>query len=242
MEELAKNEKHNLTILSPVMEKGAPNNMHYIHLEKMYETMFSGKNPINHLDRAKHSPMKFVIMTANVNLKACEGILMSEGLSIILNYPDDFKFDVVVYDFHYGPCLLSLLHKFKYPPLIGINAFHTPSIKRLALVGGHIYSSYVAFYAMSEGGHLNFWQRFYSSFLYAWEFFYRNYIFMPKLEQITRNRFEFKDMPTLDKLERQTRLVLLNQDYAIDFPEPLIPNVIQVGGLQIAEPKLLTEV
>lgn len=61
----------------------------------------------------------------------------------------------------------------------------------------------------------------------------------PELERLTREKFKFKDMPPLSELEQKTKLILLNADNAIDYPEPLQPNMILVGGLQITEPKEL---
>lgn len=46
-------------------------------------------------------------------------------------------------------------------------------------------------------------------------------------------------MPPLNKIEQKTKLLLLNSDHAIDYPEPLQPNMILVGGLQITDPKEL---
>ena len=62
------------------------------------------------------------------------------------------------------------------------------------------------------------------------------------MEENIRKRFNFKDFPSLDELEKKTVLMLINSDNAIDHPEPLEPNVIQVGGLQITEPKELPQV
>lgn len=61
----------------------------------------------------------------------------------------------------------------------------------------------------------------------------------PELERLTREKYKFKDMPPLNELEQKTKLILLNADNAIDYPEPLQPNMILVGGLQITEPKEL---
>lgn len=44
-------------------------------------------------------------------------------------------------------------------------------------------------------------------------------------------------MPSLKELEQKTKLLLLNADNAIDYPEPIQPNMILVGGLQITQPK-----
>lgn len=65
---------------------------------------------------------------------------------------------------------------------------------------------------------------------------------MPKLEKMVRQRFNFEGYPPVDMLEKKTTLIFVNSDDATDFPQPLQPNVIQVAGLQIVEPKPLPEV
>jgi hypothetical protein len=52
-------------------------NMHYIHLEKTYTKLYGGKNPVNHLDRIKQSPLDFVIEVAKIKVKTCEGTEIS---------------------------------------------------------------------------------------------------------------------------------------------------------------------
>lgn len=65
---------------------------------------------------------------------------------------------------------------------------------------------------------------------------------MPKMEKAIRKRFNFEDFPSLKDLERRSLVMLVNTNNAIDYSEPLQPNVVQVGGLQITEPKALPEV
>jgi UDP-glucoronosyl and UDP-glucosyl transferase len=65
---------------------------------------------------------------------------------------------------------------------------------------------------------------------------------MPKMETKIRDRFTFKDFPSLNELEKKTAIMLVNSDNAVDYPEPLQPNMIQVGGLQIMKPKELSKV
>jgi glucuronosyltransferase len=57
---------------------------------------------------------------------------------------------------------------------------------------------------------------------------------------MTREKFKFK-FPSLKELSQRTQLMFVNTDNAIDFPEPLQPNMIQVGGLQIVDAKPLPE-
>jgi glucuronosyltransferase len=83
----------------------------------------------------RESVLKAVFSFYNFGAFMCEGIALSKGMDVIRNYPDDFKFDLVINDYVCGPCLLGLLPKFKYPPLIGISAFNNPPYT-VDIVGG----------------------------------------------------------------------------------------------------------
>lgn len=50
------------------------------------------------------------------------------------------------------------------------------------------------------------------------------------------------DCPPVSQLEQLTQLALVSTHPAVTFSEPLPPNVIPVGGLQIKEPKPLAKV
>lgn len=65
---------------------------------------------------------------------------------------------------------------------------------------------------------------------------------LPSIDKKVRKRFNFANLPSIDELEKKTALMLVNSDNAIEYPEPLQPNMIQVGGLQITEPKQLPQV
>jgi glucuronosyltransferase len=63
----------------------------------------------------------------------------------------------------------------------------------------------------------------------------------PQVEKITREKFKF-NYPPLKELSQQSSLIFVNTDNAIDLAEPLQPNMIQIGGLQIVDAKPLPEV
>lgn len=48
-------------------------------------------------------------------------------------------------------------------------------------------------------------------------------------------------MPSLDVLEQMSKLMIVNTDDSMDYPEAIQPNMIQVAGLQIETPKNLTK-
>lgn len=69
-------------------------------------------------------------------------------------------------------------------------------------------------------------------------FRYRKYIYNPKIEALARPHLP-KDCPPLTEIEKRTVLALVNSHPAVTYAEPLPPNVIEVGGLQVTEPKPL---
>lgn len=87
------------------------------------------------------------------------GNLNTNGFQTLLNYPDDFKFDLVLLDIAGGSCFLPFLHKFNYPPLIAITAYGQPSFTN-DLVGGHHYYAYNSHISLTFGDRMSFAQRF----------------------------------------------------------------------------------
>lgn len=73
------------------------------------------------------------------------------------------------------------------------------------------------------------------------KFSYRHFELVPFLNEQSAKIFG-PDYPRATDLELYTRLALVSTHPAIDFAEPLPPNVIPVGGLQIKEPKPLPKV
>lgn len=89
------------------------------------------------------------------------GAIQTKGFQTLLDYSDDFQFDLVIYDFIGGPCLLGFLHKFNSPPLLSVTAYGNPSNIN-ALIGGHQYYSYIPHYFLNYKGDMNLFQRMYN--------------------------------------------------------------------------------
>lgn len=64
---------------------------------------------------------------------------------------------------------------------------------------------------------------------------------LPLIDDISKELFG-PEYPRARDLEVYTQLALVSTHPAVDFPEPLPPNVIAVGGLQIADPQPLDAV
>lgn len=156
---------HNITMVSVDNDKNPPPNVHYIYLEAVYETLYGGESTIDLLAMSDEKSFEAIQSLYVWCDQCCQGILNSKGLDIILNYPNDFKFDAVIYDFTCGPCLLPLIHKFNYPPLISVTAFNNPPYTH-HLIGGQKYPAYVPHFVTEYSNQMSFPQRVFNSILY----------------------------------------------------------------------------
>lgn len=71
--------------------------------------------------------------------------------------------------------------------------------------------------------------------------FYK-YFFVRKLNNKIQERLKIERLPHLGDIEKKTALILIGSDYSLTPPIPKSPNEVFVGGLQIVEPKPLSEV
>ena len=110
-----------------------------------------------------------MIMMSGFGYEVCTELTKNKGLSVIMNYPDDFKFDLMIYDYTMLPCMLGLLHKFNYPPLVGITAFCNPPFTADILGGDKLGLTVKPHYMLSYDKDMNILQRLDNGFLNFFE-------------------------------------------------------------------------
>lgn len=159
---------HNITMVSVDNDKNPPPNVHYIFLEAVYETLYGAGSTINIMEMSDQRSFDSIRGNYEWYEGNCNGIIKSKGLDIILNYPNDFKFDAAIYDFSPGPCLLPLIHKFNYPPLISVSGFNNPPFTH-HLMGGQKYPAYVPHYVTEYSNQMSFPQRTLNILLYFYD-------------------------------------------------------------------------
>lgn len=160
---------YNVTFLSvhPQVEKNVEN-LHYIVFEDIYKILHEIVQ-FDIMEMAKDNDrnrIKGSGAAADYGTLCCQAIMKTKnGINEILNYPKNFKFDLVINDFSGGSCLLPLIQKFNYPPIVGVSPFLNPHSKTF-IVGGHNYPSYVPHFIINYPQVMNFYQRFYNHLLY----------------------------------------------------------------------------
>ncbi|KFB51596.1 hypothetical protein ZHAS_00019668 [Anopheles sinensis] len=233
-------EGHNLTVFGVDSDKKPPPNVTFILIEDVYKKLYSDEEvETDFFEINKMGPFKMLKMYNEYMLGTCKIVLESGGAKQLLEYPADFGFDLIVHDYLSAPCLTALAHhRFGKPPLVAVTAYHAPSttaymsgaFQYSALVPNHVYD------AMEE---MTYCQRFTNFLLNVWEELLQTYDMIPQSNQLLRQYDP--TLPDVAEFNRETKVVLLNANPIIQFTEPMMPNVIPVGGLQIIKPKPLPE-
>jgi glucuronosyltransferase len=142
-------------------------NLHYVFIKGVYKTMYEKYNyDLNEVARRNNlDKLRSSMIGAEWGVMCCRVLLENfDELEGILNYPSDFKFDLIVYDFTFSFCLLPLAHKFKNAPMVGVSPFNPPFTT--FFIGGHKHPAYVPHFIIDLPQVMNFYQRFYNHLLY----------------------------------------------------------------------------
>lgn len=164
---------YNVTFLSVDNPKGEIKNLHYLVFERAYEVFHENEEEFDFLTFAQEINNNKILVGARglieYAVRNCDAIYRTKGgLKTILNYPNNFKFDVVIYDFTFGPCILPIIHKFNNPPIVGVTAFLHPSYTDL-VIGGHKHPQYVPHFVANLPQLMSFSERFFNFLLYTVE-------------------------------------------------------------------------
>lgn len=167
LHELA-NRGHNLTILSvdvPKPNEKLPKNVHYIHIEKAYDSLHENLDFDSIVGAMGLSVIPHLY---NWGLSSAPGIVESEGWKTLMSYPDNFKFDLVIYDYTLGHILLGFVDKFNYPPLIGMSAFLINPLT-IDYIANPLFPAYIPHWSTAYDVDMNIVQRFHNTAIYIYD-------------------------------------------------------------------------
>lgn len=161
------------------------------------------------------------------------------GLQGLINSQDE-KFDLLIIESFFHDCLLAFAHKFK-TPIVGACATGAGATWTHAMVGNPYPLSYLPEIGVAYMTDMNMFQRMYNVYSSLNFNYYRQYFYLPALDQMVRKYFKDPNIPPLADIERNTSLVLLNTHFSFDYSRPLVPNIIEIAGMHIKPPKKLPQ-
>lgn len=120
-------------------------------------------------------------------------------------------------------------------PLI---AFSTtiPSKWTSDLVGLSHFSSHIPNIISKSPDKMNFWQKTINSLSYWFDDIATELYYKPKQQQLLEEYWPNKtNVPRLDQVLKNVSLVFVNSHVTYTVPQPLAPNLIEIGGIHVNE-------
>lgn len=172
--------------------------------------------------------------------KQCQFGLESQGFQHLLNYPNTFKFDIIIFDISSGSCHFPLIQKFNFPPSIALSPFPLAT-NQLYSFGYPILPNLVPWFGLSLPMPMSFAQKLKNYFFSYLDLIVRRY--RQRIQEHELGKIYFgNDILSSDQLDRHISLVLANTDPLMDFAQLLPPNIIPVAGLHTKPSEALPEV
>lgn len=230
------NSGHNVTLLTmPTIGNVVQENVHPLFMPELWEWMQSDMD-IDILEMANMGSYVKLFAFLTFYDPQNQRALNSTGYKALLNYPKDFKFDLMIYDYLSAYSLLSLKEFFNDPPLVAVSPYPGIGVTNV-MTGGPELFSFVP-HMLKDTVQDCFWDRL-ENFLVSSMFnFLEQYYILPVGTKAVRKILP-DQVQTMNELLLSSTIQLANYHPTIDCVHPIMPSVIPVGGLQIAEPKPL---
>lgn len=142
----------------------------------------------------------------------------------------DLQFDLVICEVFVNEAMLGFGQHFGAPVIafstIGASPF------TLDMVGSPAPLSYIPHFLLAQTTKMSFMQRLENVLVVALDrILYAGHI--ARQEKIYQDVFPGTNKPSLDQIRKNVSLVLLNQHFSISYPQPYVPNMIDIGGIHI---------
>lgn len=223
---------HEVTMLSPFSSEKLPKNYNEIVLENVFQVKDEMMSRMM-LD-AQNSSLINKIITTMQFMNVMEDIFFNHTKIYNLIHSED-RYDLAIVMWFGNDAILALAeHMAKHTVIfstIGSNFEPTKLTKAPAP------SSYVPNLFPHFPDEMNLFERF-LNLLTSISYVFIDYIFMYQ-QRIIINKY-LPNSPSTYDLYEHVSLILLNTHFSLESPRPYVPQMIQVGGLQLEESKNLT--
>nr|XP_023017627.1 UDP-glucuronosyltransferase 2B15-like [Leptinotarsa decemlineata] len=228
---------HNVTVLGPKsISTERHERFHSIVLEGLTKSVATLFTPD---ELTKVGVIDNILLINNFAVFACNYSVNTEGFKFLMNYPKDFKFDLILSDVTLSNCLLPISQRFNFPPTAALTAFMLPP--HVSEAFGNPYPlSYLPYDLLNFSDQMNFFERLQNYALARMDTFLKYIYFEHKIEEVARSAFG-NDMRPLEDFANRLSLLICNLTPGFHYPRPITPNIIPVGGLHINPKKKLPQ-
>ncbi|XP_069683134.1 UDP-glucosyltransferase 2-like [Periplaneta americana] len=168
--------------------------------------------------------------------ESCEKTLQHPVVQDVIS--SNQTFDLLLAEPFCTDCFLAFAHKFKIPIVGFSSCSFWPWVP--GRVGNPDNLSYVPMQFATSSDRMNFRERFWNTFWYLFHRLHHPVLYDAPHYKIARKYFG-ESLPPLSELAMNTSLILVNDHFSLNRPRPLVPGVVQVGGIHIRPKKDLSQ-
>jgi glucuronosyltransferase len=178
--------------------------------------------------------LKTLIKEFSTFFESCDQMLSFHKVQELLN--SEVNFDLIITETFITDCFLPFVHKFKAPHVAMSSCVMFPwSNDRM---GNPDNPSYIPTHGTWFSDEMNFSERFFNAIANIGSKFIFHVTEGMVTQSCVRKHFG-DDVPLLSDIAKNTDLLLVNSHFSLNRPRPLVPGIVEVGGLHIKPPKKL---
>ncbi|NP_001243973.1 UDP-glycosyltransferase UGT47A1 precursor [Bombyx mori] len=160
-------------------------------------------------------------------VNACETVVQQDSFKELLN--STASFDLIIVEVFGSDCFLPLGHRFRAPVVGLLSSVPLPWVNDY--LGNPETASYIPSYMMGYGQHMSLWERLSNTIA----------IILAKILYTYKSRIPsqvivdrvFGHGNNLQKLAKNYSVILSNSHFSINEVRPLVPGLVEVGGLHL---------
>lgn len=147
----------------------------------------------------------------------------------------DNSFDVVITEMFYQDAFMALAHKYN-APLILVTTFGNCMKYNILARNPTQLATVIPEFAIIRHPK-SFFGRLKTLYHTLYEQVFWRYIFLRQQESLVKKYLQglTEPVPSLEELQRNASLILMNSHFSVDTPTAYMPNLIEVGGLHLQE-------
>jgi hypothetical protein len=229
---------HQVTVLSPDPEKQPLANHTDIVIENAYERI--NESSFNYETMSTQTSIENALIWFHWGQDACEFGMASKGAQKLMALQGKETFDMIIIDLTVEECFLGFVPVFGNPPVIAITAYVSPPWCN-TIVGNPQMPSFTSIQTLPFTDHMTFIQRMVNFILHIFILCYRTFQHLPIMDNIAKKYFG-NSTPLPSEIERNISLMMVNTHFSMDYPRPMVPAMIPVGGMHVTPGKELPKV
>ncbi|ODM90250.1 2-hydroxyacylsphingosine 1-beta-galactosyltransferase [Orchesella cincta] len=148
------------------------------------------------------------------------------------------KFDLVIVDIFINYCVLGIIPMLKAPSIF-VTTMSAPS-SLSTVFGNRLPPSFVPNTLFKYTDRMSFSERFINTVFDSLLAFMTGPLFLTKSENLYKQYLPNGNLlPGIDEIHDNSSMLFMNSHFTLNYPRPLLPDVIEVGGMHTRPPKKL---